>query len=300
MNSKLSYCLQKLPHHLTGYAFYGIYECCLTMRIEQNVIEKVFVIAMQPLDQYLWEGTSRWFHFQWPKDRNLQEIWKHPDWMKFKSLLFLSNKWLDQIFKFENYLNVFWWKKLTKTCMKNTLKKFSLINFSLNRQKVRWELCIYYLIYTFSDLCFQIKIDFKVTNRPMVQVIWVFQKWFLILIETLQQKCLQYSINLSFNSDNQLFQKNEAFPAVISNRNLFFLTFSYFLWFYCIFTEVENTSRSKLLTGSNMELQLQATIGINWPMSFHVFLGCFSVYAEVDKNKNDLGTPLPILNHLVF
>ena len=49
-----------------------------------------------------------------------------------------------------------------------------------------------------------------------------------------------------------------------------------------------------------MELQLQATIGINWPMSFHVFLGCFSVYAEVDKNKNDLGTPLPILNHLVF
>ena len=104
MNSKLSYCLQKLPHHLTGYAFYGIYECCLTMRIEQNVIEKVFVIAMQPLDQYLWEGTSRWFHFQWPKDRNLQEIWKHPDWMKFKSLLFLSNKWLDQIFKFEIWM----------------------------------------------------------------------------------------------------------------------------------------------------------------------------------------------------
>ena len=97
--------------------------------------------------------------------------------------------------------------------MKNTLKKFSLIKFSLNRQKVRWELCIYYIIYTFSDLCFQIKIDFKVTKRPMVQVIWVFQKWFLILIETLQQRCLQYSINLSFNSDNQLFSEKWGFPS---------------------------------------------------------------------------------------
>lgn len=64
MKSKLPYCLQKLPNHLTGYAFYGISESCLTMRIEENIIEEVFVIAMQPLDQYLREGASRWFHFQ--------------------------------------------------------------------------------------------------------------------------------------------------------------------------------------------------------------------------------------------